>query len=178
MTQIAVCGAKNCSNHLAKIAENVGTHIARSGSKLVCGGLGGVMKHAAKGAKNFGGTTIGILPSQDIGSANEFIDIIIASGVGFARNISVASSCHGMVVVGGHYGTLSEIAFALDLNKPVALIDSWTLKHKDALNVGQICISGKEAVEWIINEISRGHRELATNKSLNYGRCNSFIFNK
>ncbi|MEA2428059.1 MAG: hypothetical protein QOF37_1687 [Thermoleophilaceae bacterium] len=94
---------------------------------LVCGGLGGVMEAACRGAKAAGGTTVGILPGFDRTDANEYVDVALATGFGEARNALVVRAADALVAVGGEYGTLSEIALAIKAGKPVVGIDTWDL---------------------------------------------------
>ncbi len=108
-------------------AFKIGEFIARQGWILICGGLGGVMEAAAKGAKNAGGLTIGVIPSYNRSDANPYIDIPIVTGLGHARNIIIAATADVLVAVGGEYGTLSEIAFALKMGKPVISLMSWDI---------------------------------------------------
>ena len=124
---ISVVGAGECSADEAKTAEEVGGLIAEAGFGVVCGGLGGVMEAACKGCKEAGGTTVGILPGSDPAEANEWVDLAVPTGMGEARNALVAKAGEAMVAVGGEYGTLSEIAFALKLKKRVAGIGTWNL---------------------------------------------------
>ncbi len=116
------------SPQIAKIANEVGREIASRGAVLICGGLGGVMAEAAKGAKENGGLTIGILPGEDPGGANPFIDITLPTGLGFARNVLVAYSGDAVIAVSGRLGTLSEISYALLKKKPVIGIHTWNLE--------------------------------------------------
>jgi uncharacterized protein (TIGR00725 family) len=95
---------------------------------LICGGLGGVMEAACRGAKTAGGTTVGILPGHDRAQANEHVDVALATGLGEARNALVVRAADALVAVGGEYGTLSEIALALKTGKPVVAIGSWDLE--------------------------------------------------
>ena len=125
---IAVIGGRKTTKALLVEAENVGRLIARSGAALVSGGLGGVMEAASRGAKEEGGLTVGILPQESKGHANEYITIPIATGLGIARNVIIARSADALIAVGGEYGTLSEIAFALQMGKPVIGIKSWQIK--------------------------------------------------
>ncbi len=113
---------------MLKEAEEAGRLIAQKGANLVCGGLGGVMEAASRGAKSEGGLTVGILPHNDSKEANQFIDIPIATGLGIGRNIIIARSADALIAIGGEYGTLSEIAFALQMNKPVVGIKTWDIK--------------------------------------------------
>lgn len=95
---------------------------------MVCGGLGGVMEAASRGAKSAGGITVGILPQEHKRDANAFIDIAIPTGLGIGRNIIVARTAEVLIAVGGEYGTLSEIAFALQMRKPVIGIGTWEIR--------------------------------------------------
>ena len=146
---IAVVGESQASSEIAKLAEEVGTEIAKAGAVLVCGGLKGVMEHAAKGAKSAVGTTIGILPGSRREEANPYIDYPIVTGIGYARNKLVIKTGHVVIAVGGSYGTLSEIAFALGYEIPVVGLKTWQFIH----HTGQLdnkvyyANSAKEAVE-------------------------------
>jgi uncharacterized protein (TIGR00725 family) len=102
--------------------------LAERGAVLVCGGLGGVMEAACRGAKEGGATTIGILPGSDRSAANPFVDLAIPTGLGEARNALVVRSADALIAVGGGYGTLSEIALALKAGKRVAGIESWDVE--------------------------------------------------
>lgn len=117
-----VIGAGTCSSELEDLAHALGAEIARSGGILVCGGLGGVMKAAAQGAKAAGGITIGILPGATIHDANEHIDFPIASNMGQARNAIIVHTATVLISVGGGYGTLSEMAMALKIGKSVVCL--------------------------------------------------------
>ncbi|MEW6045766.1 MAG: TIGR00725 family protein [Bacillota bacterium] len=128
---IGVIGEQDCSAELAGLAEQVGAEVARRGAVLVCGGMGGVMAAAARGAKAAGGLTVGILPGDDRSAANPYIDIPIVTNLGEARNSIVARTSEALVAVGGSYGTLTEIAFALKLGIPVVGLRTWRLA-KDA----------------------------------------------
>ncbi len=134
--KIGVIGASRCSEKIAKIAYEVGKEIARRKAILICGGLGGVMEEAARGAKENKGLTIGILPGFSSSDANSYIDIPIVTGMDHGRNIIVVRSCDAIIAIGGREGTLSEIAFALKLRIPLIGIKSWkiegVIKAKDA----------------------------------------------
>src|SRR5205085_2375644 len=110
---VAVCGESDPRTPLADLAFELGRGIAQRDSVLVCGGLTGVMEHAARGARAAGGLTIGLLPGEDVHDANAYIDIAIATGLGHARNAILARTADGVVALGGGLGTLSEIALAL-----------------------------------------------------------------
>jgi uncharacterized protein (TIGR00725 family) len=124
--RITVVGGGSCDAKTAAAAERVGEEIARRGGVLVCGGLGGVMEAAARGAKQSGGLTVGILPGERAGDANAFIDVPIATGLGEARNVVNVRAADAVVAVAGRYGTHSEIALALGMGIPVVALDSWT----------------------------------------------------
>ncbi|OGP81767.1 MAG: TIGR00725 family protein, partial [Deltaproteobacteria bacterium RBG_13_65_10] len=112
-----------------RLAEEVGREVARRDTVLVCGGLGGVMRGAARGAKAEGGLTLGILPGERAGAANDFIDIVIPTGMGEARNALVVRACDAIVAVHGGYGTLSEIALALKAGIPVVGLETWQVSE-------------------------------------------------
>ena len=108
-------------------AEEVGRLLAERGAAVVCGGLGGVMEAVCRGAREAGGTTIGILPGADRAAANPFVGVAIPSGLGEARNALVVRAADAVIAVGGGYGTLSEIALALKAGKPVVGIGTWDI---------------------------------------------------
>jgi hypothetical protein len=114
-----VVGTSRPSAEEGALAEAVGRAIAESGAILVCGGLGGVMEAACRGARGAGGLTVGILPTEDAADANPYVDVPIATGIGEARNAIVARAPDALIAVGGGYGTLSEIALALKGGKRV-----------------------------------------------------------
>ena len=124
---VAVIGAGKCSKKLRDMAAKVGQHVAENGGVIVCGGMGGIMEGAARGAREAGGTTIGILPTDNKEDANEFIDYVIPTGFGEARNIMVVRTADAVVAFPGKYGTLSEMAFALLAGKPVISVSAWKL---------------------------------------------------
>ncbi|MFH1389567.1 MAG: TIGR00725 family protein [Candidatus Margulisiibacteriota bacterium] len=128
---IAVIGESHASAEIAKLAEEVGIEIGKAGAVLVCGGLKGVMEHVAKGAKSAGGTTIGILPGSKRDDANPYIDYPIVTGIGYARNKLVVKTGQAVIAVGGSYGTLSEIGFALGYKIPVVGLNTWQMIHHD-----------------------------------------------
>jgi len=126
---IAVIGGGECSAQEAEMAEAVGRELARRGAILVCGGLGGVMKAACKGASSGGGVTIGILPGDNNKEANPYVKIPIVTGMGYARNIAVVKSAQAVIAIGGNYGTLSEISHALQSGIPVIGLNTWSLSR-------------------------------------------------
>lgn len=125
---IAVIGGRNVDESLLREAEKVGELIASNKAILVCGGLSGVMEASAKGAKAKGGFTIGIIPQDHKKKVNAFIDVSIVTGMGIGRNVIIARTADALIAVGGEYGTLSEIALALQLGKEVIGIRTWDIK--------------------------------------------------
>jgi uncharacterized protein (TIGR00725 family) len=126
-TLIAVIGGRKEPQELLVHAEETGKEIAKRGAVLICGGLEGVMEAAAHGAKEEGGTTVGILPGNSPSDANQYIDIPLATGLGLARNAIIMSAAHAVIAIGGSYGTLSEIAYSLQYNKPIVGINTWSV---------------------------------------------------
>lgn len=116
----------------------MGRLLAEHGAVLVCGGLGGTMEAACRGAKQAGGTTVGLLPGESRSDANRFVDVAIPTGLGEARNALVVRSADVVVAVGGGYGTLSEIALALKIGKRVVGLGTWEID-------GVVVVDGPEA---------------------------------
>lgn len=141
--RICVIGGSSVEDRLANQAESVGRCIAERGHELVCGGLGGVMEAAARGASAEGGRTIGILPGPAVDSANQYIDIPIATGMGNARNAMVVLNGEAAIAIDGRWGTLSEISFALDRDLPIAGLETHDI---DAVTVVD---SPEHAVEYV-----------------------------
>ncbi|HMK59853.1 MAG TPA: TIGR00725 family protein [Dissulfurispiraceae bacterium] len=125
---IGVIGAGRANDRELELAERTGKLIAEHGAILVCGGLGGVMEAAARGAKSAGGLTVGILPQPTKEMANSYIDVPIATGFGEGRNVIIIRTADVLITIGGEYGTLSELAFALKMGKPVIGINTWNIK--------------------------------------------------
>jgi len=126
---VAVIGSACCDRRVEALAEAVGREIARRGAVLVCGGRGGVMAAACRGAKEEGGLTVGILPGTDRRQANPFVDVPIVTGLGEARNALLVRTAEAVIAVSGGYGTLSEIGLALKMGRPVVGLDTWELSH-------------------------------------------------
>ncbi len=124
---IAVIGGSQPSPREAKLAEEVGAELARRGAVLVCGGLGGIMEAACRGAVAEGGLTIGILPGDSARDANTCVQIPIVTGMGYARNVIVVKSAQAAIAIGGSYGTLTEIGYALQNGIPVIGLGTWSL---------------------------------------------------
>jgi uncharacterized protein (TIGR00725 family) len=122
---IAVIGSGDAPEGVRSVARDVGSAIARAGVVLVCGGRGGVMEAAARGARSAGGHTIGILPSYDRASANPHIEFAIATGMNHARNAIVVASADAVIAMPGEAGTLSEIGLALKIGRPVVALGGW-----------------------------------------------------
>ncbi|MGH7552294.1 MAG: TIGR00725 family protein [Longimicrobiales bacterium] len=120
--RIAVCGAGDESIDTSGLAEEVGREIAHAGAVLVCGGLGGVMKAAARGAASAGGLTIGVLPGRHTSEANSWITLPLPTGMGEGRNILVVRFADAVIAIGGEWGTLSEVALARKIGVPVVLL--------------------------------------------------------
>jgi uncharacterized protein (TIGR00725 family) len=143
MGQIAVIGAADASPEEYEIAFTVGRLIARYHETLVCGGLSGVMEAACRGAHELGSMTIGIVP--DSSNGNGYLDIVIRTGLGHARNVLVAQSSDAVIAIGGSYGTLSEIAIALKTKRPVFGLNTWDI---DGV---VMCATPEEAVIRAVN---------------------------
>lgn len=139
--QVAVIGS---GAEYQERAEQVGRLLAERGATVVCGGLGEVMAAAARGAKSAGGTTIGVLPGESRSQANAWIDHVVVTGTGHARNLAVAASGDAVIAVGGGWGTLSEIAFALILGRPVVVLDpGWEIQREGV----EHAVTPEEAVD-------------------------------
>lgn len=126
---ISVIGGSDCSEEEARLAEEVGRELAKRGATLICGGLDGVMEAACRGAASQGGMTIGILPGNSRKDANRYVQIPIVTGMGYARNAIVAKSGQAVIAIGGSFGTLSEIAHALQNDIPVIGLGTWSLSR-------------------------------------------------
>lgn len=124
---VAVCGASQATEDQYELARAVGEGLARAGAVVVCGGHGGVMEAAARGAHEAGGITVGLLPGERREAANRYVTVAVATGMGELRNGLIVRTADAVVAVGGAYGTLSEIALALQMRKPVVALGSWEL---------------------------------------------------
>lgn len=151
-TLIAVIGGSTCSETEAMAAEETGRLLAEHGAIVVCGGLGGVMEAAAKGAKANGGTTVGILPGADPAAANAYVDIPLATGLGEMRNFLIVRAAQALVAIGGGVGTLSEIALAQRIGRPVVgLHDSF----RNAVDIPRV-ETAEAAVNWALERARAG----------------------
>jgi uncharacterized protein (TIGR00725 family) len=135
-TQISVIGSGEGDEEILRDAEEVGRRIADAGSVLVCGGRTGVMEAASKGAAEAGGTVLGVLPTLSADDANPHVTHAIATGIGEARNLAVVASGQAVIAVGGEWGTLSEIAYARKIGRPVVAIQSWILRNRAGSDLG------------------------------------------
>ena len=134
---IGVIGGSECNSETRKTAYEVGKRIAERGDILISGGLGGVMEHSSRGAKEAGGMTIGILPGKTKGDANRFIDIPIVTNMSHARNAIIVRSADILIAINGKYGTLSEIGLALASDKKIIGINTWDIdgvKHVNSVD--------------------------------------------
>ena len=148
---IAVIGASSCDETVARLAYLTGQEIAKAGAVLINGGGGGVMEFSAKGAKEAGGETIGIVPTSHMDWSNPYVDYVIATGMGQARNAVIVGSADGLIAVSGSYGTLSEVAFALKDGKPLAGLSSWDRTFSEIPSFD----TPREAVDFILQKIKQ-----------------------
>ena len=132
---IAVIGEGVCSRRVAALAERVGRAVAGAGAVLLCGGLGGVMEAASRGAAQAGGLVVGLLPGFEARDANRWVRVPIVTGMDQARNVILVRSSDAVIAVGGRYGTLSEIALALKLGRPVVGLGTWRLAEPEGRRV-------------------------------------------
>jgi uncharacterized protein (TIGR00725 family) len=151
---IGVMGASRCDEATSEMARRVGALIAQRGAVLLCGGRGGVMEAAARGAKEAGGLTIGILPGMNASETppNPYIDVAIFTGLRDGRNWVNVCASDAIIAVSGGYGTLSEIALSLKVGKPVVLVHSWELPPREAAPL-YVAQTPEEAVEIAFREI-------------------------
>src|SRR4051795_11523415 len=143
--QIAVSGKGTPDDDLAPLAEDIGRRLAEAGATVVCGGMGGVMEAASRGARAAGGDVIGIVPGEDAATANPYVTHAVASGIGHARNLAVVASGDAVIAIGGEWGTLSEIAFARRLDRPVITLRSWPLRNRAGSDLGIVEAETPEA---------------------------------
>jgi len=144
---IGVLGPNTTTDEQYALGVKVGRRIAEAGAILFCGGLGGMMRATAEGAKSAGGQTVGILPGSEKSAANEFIDLAIPSDLGAYRNALLVRSCDAVIAIHGAYGTLSEIAYALRLNIPIIGLHTWEVRRDGATDPGiRVAQTAEEAV--------------------------------
>ena len=153
---IGVIGGSEVPPQTALIAEEVGREIARHGAALVCGGMGGVMEAACKGAVAEGGLTIGIMPGDNRNTANPYVKIPIVTGIGYARNVAVVRTSQAIIAIDGSYGTLTEIGYALQAGIPVISLDTWSLSINEQADDNIIIADdARDAVEKAFDMVSK-----------------------
>jgi len=152
-TYISVIGPSDASPEVLRIAEEVGAWVARAGAILVTGGGGGAMEAACRGAKGAGGTTLGLLPGSSRSEGNAFLDVAVPTGMGEMRNVLVVRAADGLVAVGGAFGTLSEIALALKLGKPIVGIGTWAASIDGEAAPMLIAKSAEQAVALLMGDL-------------------------
>ena len=150
--QVAVIGPSGAElgSEAAVLGEEVGRLLAEAGVTLVCGGMGGTMAAACRGASEAGGEAIGIVPGHEVGEANEFCTHVVATGIGHARNLAVVSSGEVVIAIGGAWGTLSEIGFARAIGRSVIALRSWTVSGREQMEGAPgvlVADSAREAVK-------------------------------
>ena len=138
---VAVVGPGEATGEQESCAEEVGRGLALAGAVLVCGGMGGVMAAACRGASEAGGTAVGILPGSDRAAANQWVSVAIPTGLGELRNGLVVRAADAVIAVGGAYGTLSEIALALKTGVPVVAVGSWQIDGVEAVDSAQDAVA-------------------------------------
>ena len=149
---ISVIGGHDIDSKVEQLSYNVGKIVARVGAIIVCGGLYGVMEAVSKGAKEAGGTTIGLIPGKDKKDANPYIDIVIATTIGYARNAMVACCADIIIALPGSHGTLSEICYGLVYDKPIIDLGNWKRK-------GMIRVKNLKELEKKIRELIKTNDE-------------------
>ena len=153
---IAVIGTRKPSPEEGQLAQEVGRELAKNGIALICGGLGGVMAEACRGACAEGGLTIGVIPGDDRKSANPHVRIAIVTGIGYARNVIIIRSAQAVIAVGGGYGTLTEIGYALDAGIPVIGLKTWKISRNNQVDKSIIrADNAKQAVSKALKLIKR-----------------------
>ncbi len=143
---VAVVGPGEASPHELQTAEEIGAGLAESGAVVVTGGLGGVMEAACRGARSARGATLGILPGDDRAAANGWVQIAVATGLGELRNGLVVRAADAVVAIGGGHGTLSEVALALKLGRPVVGLGTWDVHGVDHVPTAEAAIARISAV--------------------------------
>jgi uncharacterized protein (TIGR00725 family) len=150
--QVSVIGSGGCEEgtEIWQLAEEVGSRLAQAGAVLVCGGRGGVMEAASRGAAAAGGTVIGIVPQDSPAEANPHCTHVVATGIGHARNLAVVASGEAVIAIGGEWGTLSEIGHARTIGRTVVALRSWSLSGRGEMESAPgviVAASAREAVD-------------------------------
>jgi len=159
--QVAVIGSGSCAEDSEAwgLGEGVGRLLAEAGVTVVCGGRGGVMEAAARGAAGAGGDVIGVLPWVDPKDANPYCTQVVATGIGQARNLAVVASGEAAIAIGGEWGTLSEIAHARNLGRTVVALHSWSVSGREQMEGGPGIVPAEtpeDAVTAALAAIARG----------------------
>jgi uncharacterized protein (TIGR00725 family) len=155
---VAVSGGGDAGAEACRLAEEVGGELARRGAVVLTGGLGGAMEAACRGAKAEGGMTVGILPSEDRADANDWVDVAVPTGLGEGRNALLVRAADAVIAVAGEFGTLSEIALALRLGRPVVGLDTWELMRGGRpVEAIVVAATPAQAAEQAV-ELARGRR--------------------
>lgn len=156
---VSVIGAGDADSDAVTAAEAVGAELAAHGAVVVCGGRGGVMEAACRGAQAAGGTTVGLLPDDDRRHANPYLTVSVPTGMGELRNGLVARAGDAVIAVGGEFGTLSEIGFALQLGRPVIGLRTWQLARRgSAVDAVQEANDPGEAVARALAAVAQSMR--------------------
>jgi uncharacterized protein (TIGR00725 family) len=159
---VAVIGGGHADQHDCDVAAKVGRALADAGAVVVCGGLGGVMEAACRGARDGEGTSIGILPGPDRRAANPYVDIAVPTAMGEGRNVLVVRAADAVIAVGGEFGTLSEVALALQAGLPVIGLGTWELaKAGQPVDAVVRAASAEEAVDLALTAARRSQRRQA-----------------
>ncbi len=171
VVQISVIGASEGDGEILREAEAVGRGIAEAGGVVVCGGLTGVMEAASRGAAQAGGEVVAVLPTLSPADANEHVTYAVATGIGHARNLAVVASGDAVIAVGGSWGTLSEIAYARKLERPVVALQSWPLRDRAGTDLGIVEAENAEqavkaAMSSAVTEESSDERTQAADDTL------------
>jgi uncharacterized protein (TIGR00725 family) len=154
---ISVVGPANCTEEQAETAEAVGRLLAQQEAVVVCGGRGGVMEAACKGAVSVGGITVGILPGSEASEGNPYLTVALPTGLGETRNALVARAGQAMIAIGGSYGTLSEIALALKIGQKVIGLETWSARDHAGQELGLLMAKNAlEAVTMAMAEANDG----------------------
>jgi uncharacterized protein (TIGR00725 family) len=159
---IGVIGTGAPDDDLERIAEQVGEGVARAGGTVVCGGLGGVMEAACRGAQQAGGLTVGLLPGADREDGNPHLTVALPTGLGEGRNVLLVRAADVLIAIGGGFGTLSEIGFALKTGKPVVGVDTWELARRGHPVEGVVAVAtAADAVELAVElALGAGSRDV------------------
>ncbi len=160
MYYIGIIGAGDCSSEEYQLAEEVGREIARRGAVLLCGGRGGIMEGASRGARQEGGVVLGVLPGTHRKDQNPYLTYSIVTGLNDARNAVIARSCHGVIALCGGYGTLSEIGLSLKAGVPVVGLKTWDIKNPRGEEIIPRAEGAGEAVEKIFKLAKKRKEEL------------------